>query len=267
MDWRHPLTGELGSIRRYSYWSDRRIRGIAADNSIALERHWLLGVKLPALFNLLPQAEFVEQQRTAQRHAIAVKMERAIGQIAVEDFITPPPCRFAKGYNNVTLAAYSRWSPERKSERKGVIAHTSVLTESGSRVEVCLFGSMEHCTDYVSASTAEAPMWSSSSTWSIEDFIRNQGTVPDSIYDDDESIAHEIVRVFRNEGMTGKYVFKKIPSAEWLAEVYLDVELDKSRWDQRPTGDWPYPVDRIAIGAPLWIRSLIWVGQGVSAEG
>lgn len=248
------LTGELGIIRRYAYWSDRRIRSIAADNSIDLERRWLLGVKLPTFLSILPQAELVEQQRTAQRHEISLKVDRAIGRLAVEDFVTSPPVRFAKGRNDITLAAYSHWHYVSKSERKGIIAHTS-MTSGGKRVEVCLFGSLEHCTDYISASEKEAPMWSSSSTWSIEEFIRNHGTVPDSLYDDDQSMAHEIVRVFRNEGMTGEYVFKKIASAEWFAEIYLDVELDKKRWDQRPTVDWPYPIDRIVVGAPLWIRS------------
>jgi hypothetical protein len=248
------VTGELGKIHRYSYFSDRRTRNIAADNSINLEQRWLLDVKLPTLPSILPQTELIEQQQVLQRHDIARKLERSIGQIAVEDFSTPPPAQFAKGYTPVTLAAYTRWHAENGSERKGIIAHTSTTNPEGGRVEVCLFGSIEHCTDYLSAPNAAAPMWSSSSTWAIEEFIRNRGTTPAPVYDDDESIAVEIVRVFNNEGMTGKYVFKRLPTAEWFAEVYHDVELEKSRRDQRPSGDWPHPIDRIIIGAPLWVR-------------
>ncbi len=55
--------------------------------------------------------------------------------------------------------------------------------------------------------------------------------------------------------MTDKYVFKRIVSAEWFAEVYHDVELDKGRWHLQPGIDLPEPVDRIVIGAPLWVRS------------
>ena len=77
-------------------------------------------------------------------------------------------------------------------------------------------------------------MWSSSSTWLIEDFIAKRGAKPAPIapiHDDDESIAVEILRVFNNEGMTGKYVFKGLESAEWFVEVYHDVEIDKERWN------------------------------------
>jgi hypothetical protein len=246
--------GELGTVREYAYWSDRWVTKIAADNPINLDQRWRFTLRTPA-FGLAPLVEFAEERRTRQRHEMAPKVERAIGQRAVEDFVTPPPASFAKGCGKVTLAAYTRWHPENKSERKGIIAHTRTVSSNGSRVEICLFGSLKHCTDYLPGSDAEAPTWASSSTWAIEEFIANEGTKPAPIYDDDESIAVEVLRVFNNEGMTGKYVFKHLPWAEWFAKVFHDVELDKERWDLRPGEDVPEPVDRIVIGAPLWIRS------------
>lgn len=249
---------ELGVIHRYSYWSERRIDSIAADNPISLERRsWRIAFKVPSALGFLPQAEAAEERRALRRHETALKLERAIGQRAVEDFVTPPPASFVKGSGPVTIAAYTRWRPRTKSERKGLIIHGRTEGSSGCRVEVCLFGSIEHSTNYLSTSSVEAPMWSSSSTWAIEDFISNRGTKVAPIYDDDESIAVEIVRVFNNEGMTGKYAFKRIASAEWFAEVFHDVELHKERWNLRPGSDWPHPVDRIVIGAPLWVRSVI----------
>ena len=192
----------------------------------------------------------------AKRHEAAVKLEQSIGQLAVEDFITPPPAMFARGCGAVTLAAYTRWEARNKSERKGIIAHARTISSNGCRVEICLFGSIENCPDYLSGSNVQTPTWSSSSTWAIEEFIANQGALPAPIYDDDESIAVEIVRVFNNEGMNGRYAFKRLPLTEWFAEVYHDVELDKERWHQRTNGDLPHPVDRIVIGAPLWVRSV-----------
>jgi len=53
---------------------------------------------------------------------------------------------------------------------------------------------MENCADYLAGNKPEAPMWSSSSTRDIERFIASQGARNDSQYDDDESIAVEIVR-------------------------------------------------------------------------
>jgi hypothetical protein len=246
---------ELAIIQRYAYWSDRRIRSIAEDNAINLERRWLVGLQTPSVLSFLPQVGLTEQIRATKKHKVALKMEQSIGQLAVEDFVTPPPARFVKGCGPVTIAAYTRWNLRTKAERKGVIIHTRTVSSCGSRVEICLFGSTDNCADYLSGSNIEAPIWSSSSTWAIEEFIADRGTKPAPQYDDDESIAVEVVRVFNNEGMTGEYVFKRFSSADWFAEVYHDVELDKERWDLRQGGDWPHPVDRIVIGAPLWVRS------------
>jgi hypothetical protein len=232
--------GELGAVRRYAYWSDRRVRSIAADNAIALDRRWLLGFKSPSL-GLAPQAEIAEGRRALQLHEVAERVEGAIGARAVEDFVTPPP-------------AYTRWyGAKNKRKRKAVIAHTRTESSDGTSVEVILFASIEHCAGYLAGNKSEAPYWSSSSTPAIEEFIANKGTKPAPIYDDEESIAYETVRVMENEGMTSKHVFKRIASAEWFAEVYHDVILDKvANWHFRP--DDPQP-DRIIIGAPLWIRS------------
>jgi len=257
---RSRFLGELGTVRRYPYWSDRRVRSIAADNAINLDRRWRLGFRTPAP-GVAPQAEFAEERTTVPRHEIALRVERAIGLLAVEDFVTPPHAAFVKGCGEVTFAAYTRWHAEKKRFRrkaaqgKAVIIHTRTESSNGCQVEVCLFGSIEHCAGYLSSSEAEAPMWSSSSTRAIEEFIANRGTRKAPIYDDDESIAVEILRVFNNEGMIEKYAFKRIASAEWFAEVYHDVELDKGRWNLQPGRDLPEPVDRIVIGAPLWVRS------------
>lgn len=246
--------GELGVVRRYAYWSDRRVRSIAADNAIALEQRWRLGFRTPSL-GLAPQAEIAQDRQTLQCHEVAVRVEQAIGARAIEDFVTPPPASFARGCTDMTLAAYTRWhGAKKKSKRKAVIAHTQTTSSDGSSVEIILFASIEHCAGYLSANKADAPSWSSSSTGAIEEFISHRGKMPAPIYDDDESIAYETVRVMRNEGMIDMHVFKRIRAAEWLAEVYHDVVLDKKeRWHFRP-GD-PQP-DRIVIGAPLWIRSV-----------
>jgi hypothetical protein len=246
---------ELGTVYRYSYWSDRRVRSIADDNGIDLGRRWRLGITTP-LLGLMPQAQLTQEPRAVQRHETALKIESAIGQIAVEDFVTPVPARFVKGSGEMTFAAYTRWrGAKKKARRKAVMVHTRTTSSNGCRVEVCLFASIENCAGYLSGSSAEAPMWSSSSTEIIEEFIAHQGKSKAELYDDDESIAVEILRTINNSGMVDKYVFKRFVSAEWFAEVYHDVELDKGRWDLRPGRDLPEPVDRIVIGAPLWVRS------------
>lgn len=199
--------GELGTVRRYPYWSDRHIKDVTADNGINLDRRWSFGFKTPAL-GPLPQAEFVSQRTAMQRHEIALKVEQAIGQHAVEDFVTPPPVAFAKGCTDITFATYRRWRSKKKKGDKAVMIHTRTESSNGCNVEVILFASIDNCAGYLSASAAEAPFWSSSSTGAIEEFIAHRGTRNVSTYDDNESIAVEILRVINNEGMTGKYVFQ-----------------------------------------------------------
>lgn len=252
--------GELGTVWRYSYWSDQRAKNIAADNAIDLDRRWRTTFRTP-LLGFAPQAEIAEERGAPQRHEIATKVERAIGHLAVEDFVTPPPAAFAKGCGEVTFSVYTRWSDggkKRKSKGKAVIVHTRTTASNGCRVEICLFGSIENCAGYLPRSkTDEAPIWRASSTWAIEEFIDNLGTKPAPIYDDDQSIAVEILRTINNEGMTGRHVRRRIESAEWFAQVFKDVELDTARWNLKPTprSDIPEPVDRIVVGAPLWVRS------------
>src|SRR6266498_2986712 len=190
---------------------------------------------------LVPKAQLTEEPAAVQRHEVALRMERAIGQIAVEDFVTPPPAAFAKGCSTLTFAAYTR----------------SVLLKStnGCWVEICLFASLENFAGYLAGSAAEAPMWSASSAAIIEEFVAHRGKKKAKVYDDDESIAVEILRTINNQGMADSHVFRRVPSTEWFAEIYLDVELSKDRWHFQWATDLPEPVDRIVIGAPLWIRS------------
>jgi hypothetical protein len=74
--------GELATVRRYRYWSEQRVREIAAENSISLDPRWKVLLRTPAVA-VLPQAEFTSERRDLQHHEVAVKVERAIGQLAV----------------------------------------------------------------------------------------------------------------------------------------------------------------------------------------
>lgn len=98
----------------------------------------------------------------------------------------------------MTFAAYTRWyGAKRDAKRRAVIIHGRTTSSSGTRVEICLFASIEHCAGYLASSEAEAPMWSSSSTGIIEEFIANKGARPADLYDDDESISVEILRTIQ----------------------------------------------------------------------
>jgi hypothetical protein len=235
---------ELGATRRYTYWSDRNVKRVAEDHGIHLDPTWRIGVRSPS--GPVPQIQATREPRRLTFHEIAQKIEAAIGLLAVEDFVTPPQCSFAKGASRVSVAAY-----ERRHGVKAVTLHTRVKASDGTRVELCLFGSLDNCIDLTIE--PDAAKWRASSAWDIERFIDERGLKSDP--DDDQWMAVEILRVFNMEGMTDRYVFTAPESSDWFAQVYKDVVLDKNRWNLRPGRDLPEPVDRIVIGAPLWVRS------------
>ena len=228
--------GELGTVRRYPYWSDRRIREIAAHNNIKLERHWQLTIRSPTL-SIFPQIEAAERFAAPQCDLIARRMGKGIGLRAVEDFVTPPSVDFAKGAGGLTVAFYKR-QYTKKVDGKALVVHTWAKSSDGCRVEICLFGSIENYSGYQAGSQTEVPRWRSSSTEAIEEFVASRGTINESQYDEDEVMVVEIVRTVHLEGMaSGKHVFRRLRSAEWFAEVYLDVELTKDRWDLTPSSN------------------------------
>jgi hypothetical protein len=117
--------GELGEVWQYSYWSDQKMRDIAADNAIDLDRRWRTALRTPS-YGFLPQAEVSRERGALLRHEVAAKVEAAVGQLAVADFVTPPPARYVKGCGEVTFSIYTRWSDggkKKKSQGKAIIVH------------------------------------------------------------------------------------------------------------------------------------------------
>ena len=95
--------GELGVIRKYHYWSNRRISDIAADNDISLSTRWPWTLRSPSI-PFIGQIEVGEPQRNLRKNEMANKLEGAVGLHAVEDVVTPPPVRFAKGTDHIEFA-------------------------------------------------------------------------------------------------------------------------------------------------------------------
>jgi hypothetical protein len=240
-------------IRRYAYWSDRRIRQIAADNDIALERRlrWTSKIKAPFVAEL----EIGQEGRRLRRNEIARKIEDAIGELAVADFVTPPPVHFAKGIGRIAFSQFVGVS----TVNKGMVAHTSVSSSNGHCVEVCMFGSLDNMAGYAGAHDRTIDGWVSSAAPAISAFLKSRGTINRSQWDDPESISVEALRIATEQGAapdsqrgkawTRGFTLSHADDSEWFAEIYTDVVLDKNRCNLDEA------VDRIIIGAPLWIRT------------
>lgn len=253
--------GELGIVSRYAYWADRRIRAIAADNGISLDRRTSWKAKLGNI-PFIGGMEFAQAARTLGRAEAAARIERAIGARGVQDFVTPPKVDYAKGVGRIEFAqlagGYGR--------KDGAVMHISTRSSTGVRVDVCLFGSLDNMADYAGASDKPPEGWTSSAAEAIELYIQSRGTVNNSQWDDPEALALEALKIATEQGMTGHweehdgkpwtrgFTLGRAKESEWFAEIYEDVVLDKTRWTFRPN-DTGYGVDRILIGAPLWIRT------------
>jgi hypothetical protein len=257
--------GELGVIRSYAYWSNRRIRDIASANGIALERRVSWKAKTASI-PLIGSLEFAQEARTLDRAEVARRIETAIGDLAVQDFVTPPPVAFAKGVGRVEFAQLAGVA----EKRQGVVMYTNTRSSTGVRVDVCLFGSLENTADYadyVGGCDQPPAGWSSSAAQTIARYIQSRGTINNSQWDDPESLAVEALKIATEQGMTGTwdehenkpwtrgFTLGHATESEWFAQIYSDVVLDKDRWTFHRDGGISPDVDRILIGAPLWVRT------------
>lgn len=253
--------GELGLVRRYHYWSDRRVRDIAADNDLPLSTRWPWSLRTPSI-PFVGQIEIGEPQRNLRRNEVANRLESAIGLHAVEDLVTPPPVRFAKGTSHIEFARFV----SSYAGNEGVVMHTQTRSSHGQRADICLFGSMDNFSGYIRRADYNPAGWTSSAWYAIDELLRTRGQRNTSQWDDEESRAVEALRIALGQGITGHVKDHKdrpwtrgftigcAEDAEWFAEIYVDVELTKGRW--RFTKNEPeYGAERILIGAPCWIRT------------
>lgn len=253
--------GELGVVRKYYYWSDRRIHDIATDNDISLSTQWLWNLRTPSL-PFIGQIEIGEPQRNLRRNEVTRKLETAIGLNAVEDLVTPPPVRFAKGTGHIEFARFI----SSFAGNDGAVMHTQTRNSQGQRADICMFGSMDNFSGYFQRADYSPAGWTSSAWYAIDELLCSRGQQNTSQWDDEESRAVEALKIATGQGITGHirdhkdrpwtrgFTIGSAEDTEWFAEIYVDVELTKDRWRfyrEEPE----YGAERILIGAPIWIRT------------
>ncbi|WUR58535.1 hypothetical protein OHS32_26010 [Micromonospora chokoriensis] len=231
------------------------MRSVADDDGINIDPRWKMKIssfKIPIVQVAL---DLEREPRTLRRKEIAGRIERAIGDLAVEDFVTPPPVRYARG---IGRAEFSHFVCE---ERGRIVVGTRSTASDGTRVAVCLFGSRDNVADFMGPDDAVAGGWTSSGMWSVWEWLTAKCAASSLRHDDPESISVEAMKIAFDQGFTQEsreaidqpwmrgYTFADAPESEWFAEIYSDVVLDKDRWSLDE------PVDRILVGAPLWVRT------------
>ena len=199
----------------------------------------------------------------------------ALGQIAVTRFNAPGPIQYAKSTSVVVFSEFMHASP-RREDRPTVIFtmvdHSRIDRES---VAVCLFGSMDNYPEYIQdGSPKKSHGWSSSAAPAVFNFIKSHGRDlgrPPSGGTPGE-IAGAALQIAYSQGMCGgsyryphgmdrpwmrAYTYGDAREAHWLAQIYLDMTREELEAEGINTNDYAYdfPISRILIGSPLWIRT------------
>ncbi|MEV4813851.1 hypothetical protein [Micromonospora avicenniae] len=251
--------GELASIRKYLYWSERRVSALAQDNNIDLDRARKTVLKSPQ-GPFLPQIEREMRPRPSSRHDRAIRLEHAIGSLAVSDFVTPPPAQFARGRGTLVL---SDFVDQVEGSASMITAFTTTTSSDGTRVAVCMFGSFSNLADVVADSTPRAMGWSSSSAPEVSRFILCRCEATDGS-ESPLDLAIEAINVCGFQGQHGPesdavilaepwrrgFTYGHVSEVgEWFMEVFYDSDLrcTPHRFQEH--------FDRVIVGAPLWIRT------------
>jgi hypothetical protein len=256
--------GELGGSVTYLYWSERRIQRLLSDNGILISTS-STKITSPSISGLIPTVEHTFNPPLQFRANIAAAIERAFGQTVVSNFDGEPGARYASGRGTLVFGEFIHDYPEHlQGINQRALAFTSCDYDETDKnsVAICLFGSMDNFADYVQTSgTPSENGWTSSAAPSIMNFLSGRWT--DAVTEPSrEEIAIEALKVADSQGMSGGtmdpplkgwrrgFTYGDIQdTAEWLAEVYLDVDLPSSGY-RRTDG-----FRRIIVGAPIWIRT------------
>jgi hypothetical protein len=236
---------------KYPYFSDGRTSRYLSDNGITIP-HTALTFTSPSLSGLPTISRTTTDVGDSGRAKIAKIIEKDLGSRAVTRFNVPRPIGYARGSHRLIFGEF-RTLPE-VPPRKPALLWTAADYDADDRhsVAICLFGSMNNFTEYIQgAPQASTNHWSSSSAPSVLGFLRSRGKVFDNYANTEDRMAMEALHIAvtqRSLGLVSGYA----DPADWLAELYLDVDLTRSpetgnkRWGS---------YRRILVGAPLWIRA------------
>ncbi|WP_027343638.1 hypothetical protein [Hamadaea tsunoensis] len=239
----------MTEVRRYLYWSQRRVRAILEDIGAGTEpSQGSLKLRSPS-GPFLPQAEVDRPARTPTRHDLAVRVERHLAKATFTG--QGGRFRFARGTGSTVFAEYAGGGAEAQDT-------ISIFTESAAgpgRMAVCMFGSRDNLADMVTDSTPARRGWSSSAAPEVHRFIRDRHEGRSALIADEFDLAEAAVAIACQQGgdvnqpSDRGFTYGHLAEVgEWMMEIYHDVDFGERTTRQ---GDYR----RVLIGAPLWVRT------------
>ncbi len=240
------------------YWSSRRIGAVAEGHGIDLTPHAATEVASPR-WGPLPSVSRRDSPRPLTHVEQLRRVEEGLGEGVDRSFDSTGAFGFAASRTTLSFAEIPY---EPVPTRATMFAE--VHPRSSGPIAVCLFGSLDNFTEFLRE--AEAPIedgWSSSSLPAVMEYVAGRCTKLPAHPRTQHEIAIEAYKVAARDGIHGDpryprvrhpwnraHSFGDVPRvADWLAEVYVDVDL---------IAEFGATYDgyrRILIGAPLWITT------------
>lgn len=263
--------GELGGTVTYLYWSDRRTSNFLQNNGIQ-QPSITQTVSTPGS-KFLPGFSRATTVHDSPRHKVAKLIESKLGQSAVTAFNSPGPIRYAKAKSSVVFGKFimsENWIDDdvirhEALDRPPALVFSSCDYDDHDRdsVAVCLFGSLENFAGHIQDAgpvKESGGGWYSSAAPAVFEFLHSVGHEKSA--KEPRELVWDALRIALKQGgdkygVSGldrpwlrSFTYGDIQDeAEWLAEIYLDVDLLDTIPD-RYEG-----FRRALIGAPLWIRT------------
>lgn len=261
---------ELGGTVEYLYWSARRTERFLNDNNIPVPQ-LTTTIASPGR-GWLPTFSRTVVDLGNRRPQISKTIEAALGQMAVSRFDGPVPIRYAKSISPVVFGEFVTWGVEH--ERQPAVIFTVVDYDRRDKrsVAVCLFGSMDNFPERVQTAGPGydgGPLgegWVSSSAPAVYNFIRSHGKQFDDLYYTPARMAEEALKIADGQGIfknsargeflgidrawERSFTYGEVAKAQWLAEIYLDVDLSSEE-----SNLWQDGFRRVLVGAPLWVKT------------
>jgi hypothetical protein len=197
--------GERGGVQHYLYWSDQRIRRFLDDQGIAVSERTENKLSSPTFSGFAPTLQTVWEKHVPYKVEIAKKVEGTLGRLAVNDFDSPAPIRFARGIWTVIFGEFVEPFGDENDVSQGyprrALMYAYCVTRSKLRVGVCLFGSVHNYADYVK--DAEGHMedgWTSSAAPAVLRFLHGRCSEGDEFHSR-EDLAREVLKITDSQGM------------------------------------------------------------------
>ncbi|WP_409462024.1 hypothetical protein [Amycolatopsis sp. GA6-003] len=242
-------------VRRYIYWANRRVLGILGDQGVGLNDRKQRKISTPNIKSFLPVVEWVVEYSSLTKPQLASKVESVLGDEVVSDLGSPAPICFARGQGSVAFGEFVG------ADTDMAMMYIPQRSSRGDITAVCLFGSVENYSDFVSP--ADGPVergWTSSASGSIYKFLQSECRVTPSRWENRENMAREAVKIAAFQGLYDQpakvdhpqrgYMYGDVlHGGEWFAEIYQDFDLAETLGGPQDGHG------RVLIGAPLWLRT------------